>query len=92
MILPQAKGAIVAVALFHFFFAWNDYFLPLIYLQGSPELQPLSVALTSFRTVYDTEPTLIQAAALMTMALPVLVFFLAQRSFTRGIVFSGVDK
>jgi multiple sugar transport system permease protein len=52
----------------------------------------LSVALTSFRTVYDTEPTLIQAAALMTMALPVLIFFLAQRAFTRGVVFSGVDK
>jgi multiple sugar transport system permease protein len=92
VIVPQAKAAIVAVALFHFFWAWNDYFLPLIYLQGQPELQPLSVGIAGFRHVYDTEPTLIQAASLMTMALPVLVFILAQRAFMRGVVFSGVDK
>ena len=39
-----------------------------------------------------TQPTLIQAAALMTMAVPVVVFFLAQRAFMRGVVVTGVDK
>ena len=34
------------------------------------------------------EPTLIQAAAIMAMALPVVVFFLAQRAFMRGVVFT----
>jgi multiple sugar transport system permease protein len=92
VIVPQAKAAIVAVGLFHFFWAWNDYFLPLIYLQGRPDLQPLSVGIASFRSIYDVEPTLMQAASLMTMALPVLVFFLAQRAFMRGVVFSGVEK
>ena len=29
VIMPQAMPAIVAVTLFHFFFAWNDFFLPL---------------------------------------------------------------
>ena len=38
------------------------------------------------------EPTLIQAAALMAMAVPVVVFFLAQRAFMRGVVVTGVDK
>ena len=92
VIIPQAKAAIVAVSLFHFFFAWNEFFLPLVYLQSVPELQPLAVGLAHFNSLYSQEPTLIQAAAIMAMALPVVLFFLAQRSFMRGVVFTGVEK
>jgi multiple sugar transport system permease protein len=92
VIVPQAMPGIVAVTLFHFFWAWNEYFLPLIYLQGKPDLQPLAVGLARFNALYSQEPTLIQAAAIMAMALPVVVFFFAQRTFMRGVVFSGVEK
>ena len=92
VIVPQAIPAIVAVSLFHFFWAWNDYFLPLVYLQSEPDLQPLSVGLGRFTALYAGEPPTLQAAAIMAMALPVIVFFLAQRSFMRGVVFSGVEK
>ncbi|HUS15844.1 MAG TPA: carbohydrate ABC transporter permease, partial [Chloroflexia bacterium] len=34
VIIPQAVPAITAVTLFHFFFTWNDYFAPLVYLAG----------------------------------------------------------
>ena len=43
IIIPQSIPAIIAVALFHFFFAWNDFFVPLLYLANKPELQPLSI-------------------------------------------------
>ncbi|MGP1674290.1 MAG: carbohydrate ABC transporter permease, partial [Candidatus Limnocylindrales bacterium] len=92
VIVPQARAAIVAVSLFHFFWAWNEFFLPLIYLQGNRELQPLSVGIAEFNGAYSTEPTLIQAAAVMALVIPVVVFFLAQRAFMRGIVVTGVDK
>jgi multiple sugar transport system permease protein len=92
VIVPQARAAIVAVALFHFFFAWNEFFLPLVYLQSVPEQQPLAVGLAQFNALYSQQPTLIQAAALMAMALPVVLFFVAQRAFMRGVVFSGVEK
>jgi multiple sugar transport system permease protein len=92
VIIPQAIPGIVAVTLFHFFWAWNDYFLPLVYLQSAPELQPLSVGLGRFNSLYAAEPTVVQAAALMAMLLPVVVFFLAQRAFMRGVVFGGVEK
>jgi len=92
VIVPQAIPAIVAVTLFHFFWAWNEYFLPLVYLQSEPELQPLSVGLARFNALYSQEPTLIQAAAIMAMILPVVVFFVAQRAFMRGVVFGGVEK
>ena len=37
VIIPQAIPAITAVTLFHFFFVWNDYFGPLVYLVGQRE-------------------------------------------------------
>ena len=92
VIIPQSVAAITAVALFHFFFAWNDFFVPLLYLASKPELQPLSIAIQQYNALYATQPTLIQASALMTMAVPVVVFLLAQRAFMRGVVVTGVEK
>lgn len=92
VILPLSVPAIVAVSLFHFFFAWNDFFLPLLYLSGKPDLQTLPIAIQQYNALYATQPTLIQMAALMTMAIPVIVFFLAQRAFMRGVVVTGVEK
>lgn len=92
VILPQAIPALTAVTLFHFFFAWNDFFGPLIYLSGKPQLFPLSVGLTIFNGLFDTSPHLIQAASIMTLLLPLTIFFLAQRVFIQGVVITGVDK
>ena len=92
VILPLAVPALVAVSLFHFFFSWNDFFLPLLYLSGKPDLQTLPIAIQQYNALYVTQPTLIQAAALMTLAAPVVVFFLAQRAFMRTVVVTGVEK
>jgi multiple sugar transport system permease protein len=92
IIVPQSVAAIIAVSLFHFFFAWNDFFVPLLYLANKPELQPVSIAIQQYNALYATQPTLIQAAALMTMAVPIVVFLLAQRAFMRGVVVTGVEK
>jgi multiple sugar transport system permease protein len=92
VILPMSVPAIVAVTMFHFFFSWNDFFVPLLYLSSKPELQTLPIAIQQYNALFYTQPTLIQAAALMTMAVPVVVFFLAQRAFMRGVVITGVEK
>ncbi len=92
VIIPQAWPAIVAVSLFHFVFAWNDYFEPLIYTLNNPKIAPLSVAIQIFNFVYDQQPHLIQATALMGLIVPVTLFFLAQRVFMRGVIMTGVDK
>ncbi len=92
VILPLSVPAVVAVTLFHFFFSWNDFFVPLLYLSGKPELQTLPIGIQQYNALYVSQPTLIQAAALMTMVVPVVMFFLAQRSFMRTVVVTGVDK
>lgn len=92
VILPQAKPALVAVGLFHFFFAWNDFFEPMVYLSTRRDLQPISVGLQVFNAIYDSQPHLIQAGAMLALAIPVVIFFFAQRFFLRGIDLSGVQK
>ncbi len=92
IILPQSVPALTAVGLFHFFWAWNDFFGPLIYLAGNPEKFPITVGLTAFNNLYSQSTNLIQASALISSVLPVIVFFLSQRVFMQGVVFSGVDK
>ncbi len=92
VILPQAKGAILAVSLFHFFFAWNDFLNPLIYLAGQRDRVPISVGLYDFLGLYDTAIPLVQAGALLSMAIPILVFLFLQRIFLKGIDLSGSMK
>ena len=92
VILPQSIPALTAVGLFHFFFAWNDFFEPLVYLQGHEELYTLSIGMTQFANIFNTQPGLATAAAMMALALPVIMFFLAQRAFMQGIVITGVEK
>src|SRR5918996_4679063 len=86
VIVPQAWPVIIAVAIFHFVYSWNDFFGPLIYLSTKPELQPIATGLAAFNSIYGSSPELVQAATLMTIVIPMAVFFVAQRAFMRGIV------
>lgn len=94
VILPQSWPAIMAVGIFHFVYAWNDFFGPLIYLSTRPDLQPISVGLARFNGLYGNEPTLIAAGTLMTLIVPVIIFIFTQRFLMHGIVVTGtgVDK
>lgn len=92
VILPQSYPALLAITVFHIVYAWNDYFGPLIYLSTAREKWPISVALPLFNGIYGSNPELIQAAALMALIAPLIIFILAQRFFVQGIVITGVDK
>jgi multiple sugar transport system permease protein len=92
IIVPQARAAIVAVALFHFFFAWNDFFEPFVYLAGDLDKYPISVGLYGFIGLYKSAANLVQAGAIIAMAIPILVFMFGQRFFMKGIDVSGSLK
>ena len=92
VVLPQAWPVVVAVAVFHLVYSWNDFFGPLLYTAGKTDLQTVALGLQRFNGIYYREPGLIQAGTLMTLVIPVIAFLLTQRFFTRGIVITGVDK
>ncbi len=92
IIIPQAIPAITAVTIFHFFFVWNQYFEPLVYLLGKEKLYPISVGIGAFVTTFSRYPGRSAATAVLAMMLPAVMFFLAQRQFMQGIVITGVEK
>ena len=92
VILPQAWPVVIAVAIFHLVYSWNDFFNPLIYLSTKPELQTLAVGLQRFNGIHYRNPAYIQAGTLMTMLIPILLFLVFQRVFVRGVVITGVEK
>ena len=79
-----------AVALFAFLFAWNDFFLPLLYTSDNPDNWPLSVGLSHFRTTHQVEWNVTMAATLLFMAPVIALFFCAQRAFVEGVTLTGV--
>jgi multiple sugar transport system permease protein len=90
VVLPMARPAIAATGMFMFFFAWNDYFGPLLYASENPDNWPLSLALASFRSQYQVEWNVTMAATLLVMLPVMVVFFLAQRAFVEGVTLTGV--
>jgi multiple sugar transport system permease protein len=92
VILPQSWAVVIAVAVFHLVYTWNLYFEPLLYLSSKPDLQPIATGLAQFNSIYGSSPELVQAATLMTIVIPMIIFFMAQRAFMRGIVITGVEK
>lgn len=88
--LPMVKSALAAVFLFAFFYHWNDYFNPLLYLSSSQNWYTLSLALASFRSSYNVDWNLTMAATTIFILPVIVIFALAQRSFVQGISLSGV--
>ena len=89
IILPQARPALIAVSIFHFLYAWNDFYEPLIYLH-SPEHWTLAVGLQTFNALYSVNTNYIMAASVVMILPPIILYFLAQRIFTQGVVFTGI--
>jgi ABC-type glycerol-3-phosphate transport system permease component len=89
IILPLSSPALMAVTVFVFNATWNEFLSPLIYLHSKSNLT-IALGLRSFQSEHGPEWHLVMAASLVTMLPILLVFFLGQRYFIQGIVFTGV--
>lgn len=89
ILLPLSKPAMATVAVFSFIHHWNDFFLPLVYLQDTRKWT-MAIGLQGFKDLYSTSWNLMMAAS-TAMVLPLLLlFFIAQRYFVSGIHLSGI--
>ncbi len=92
VIVPLAKPAVAAVALFQFLYCWNDFFGPLVYSGSNPKIWTLAVGLAQYSAVVHRSVLWnIQMAASVLFMLPVIaIFFLTQRVFIEGVTLTGV--
>jgi multiple sugar transport system permease protein len=91
IVLPLAKPALAAVALFQFVYSWNDFLGPLIYLNSS-SLYPLSLGLYEMLGIYTTNWTWLMAAATCATIPMIVLFFLTQKTFIQGITVTGMRE
>lgn len=87
VVLPAARPALATVAIFSGVAAWNDFLGPLIYLQDQ-SVQTLSIGLQAYRlreATEDVQFNVLMAASLMIVIPLIVLFFLFQRHFLRGI-------
>ena len=91
VIVKLAKPGIMAIGLFQFLYAWNDFFNPLVYCGNNDKIWTLSVALQNFTTVHRGVMWNLQMAASILFMLPVIVvFLLGQRVFIEGVTLTGI--
>jgi multiple sugar transport system permease protein len=89
ILTPLSYPVLVAVAIFSFLDHWNEFLNALIFLQ-SDSIKTLSIGLRRFINPYDASWHITMAAS-MWLAVPVIIiFFIGQRYFIKGIAMSGI--
>ncbi len=88
IVLPLAKPALAAQAIFIFMGTWNNFLTPLIIL-SDPEMFTLPLGLNAFKGQYITYWNYIMAAS-MVLTLPALaIYAFFNRYFIQGVTFTG---
>jgi len=85
MVMPLSWPGLVAVAIFSFMNGWNEFTLPLTFLQSQEKL-PLTIGLFKFVTRFKVEWHQLMAASLLATIVVVVLFMLVQEQLTRGMV------
>ena len=89
--LPMTIPAIAALAIFQFLFTWNDLLVAFVFIGASrPDNLPMTVVVANLTQSTGGGWQYLAAAAFLTMAVPLLVFFLLQRYFVRGLTGGAV--
>jgi len=90
LVVPLSVPALAAFAIFQFLWVWNDLLVAYVFLGGTSENRVLTIALQGLNGSHGEDWHLLTAAAFITMALPLLVFFSLQRYFVRGLTAGSV--
>ena len=83
--LPLAKPVISTSVIMAFNASWQEYFIPLVFTLGKPELRTLAVGLRSFTGQYSSDTSGFAAATTISIIPIVIVFILFQRQFVDGL-------
>jgi multiple sugar transport system permease protein len=89
VLMPLSGPVLATVALFSYLAQWDNFEGPLIYL-NTPEKYTVSIGLRMFQDSFGTNFEQVMAASVVHILPTVVLFFLAQRYFLRGINLSGL--
>lgn len=91
IIVPLSTPALITVAIFTFLFTWNDLLGPVVYL-NNPRMYTLAVGLSSFVGSYSGQWNKLMAASTLVTLVPIILFFIGQKFFIKGIALTGLKE
>jgi len=89
IILPNARAALVTLAVISFLSNWNDFIFP-IYVLFSSERMTLPVGLSKLQGAYTIDYPVIMAGAAMASIPVLLLYTFVQRYVIEGVASSGI--
>jgi ABC-type glycerol-3-phosphate transport system permease component len=90
--VPLSTPVFITVAIFTFLASWNDFIGPLLYI-NSPDKFTVALGIANYRSQMAGSRTrwdLMMATSVSMTAPVVLLFFILQRYFIKGVVMSGI--
>lgn len=88
LVMPLAKPALAAQAIFIFLGAWNNFLMPLI-IMSDKEMFTLPIGLNSFKGQYISYWNYIMAASMIFTLPALMIYAYFNRFFIKGITFTG---
>lgn len=89
IMLPLAWPAVSTLIVFQFMRTWNEFLMPLLYLQNE-DLRPVPLGLMFFQGAYTRDIGLISAGVSIASIPVVIVYLLFQRQFVKGLTAGAV--
>ncbi|WP_288221250.1 carbohydrate ABC transporter permease [uncultured Clostridium sp.] len=91
IIMPIMAPGIITSALFAFIVSWNDLLFAQTFIT-KPEMRTLSVALTSYRSIFQTYWHKMMAASLFSVIPVFILFLLIQKYLVKGLTAGGLKE
>ncbi|MBI1763280.1 MAG: carbohydrate ABC transporter permease [Acidobacteria bacterium] len=88
IMVPLSRSAITTLFLFTFIAEWNDLFKPLVFT-STKSMRTVQLGLTVFQEQFKVDYALLMAAVVFVTLPSVLLFFLGQKQFIKGIATTG---
>ncbi|MEH0981510.1 carbohydrate ABC transporter permease [Micromonospora sp. CPCC 205556] len=89
--LPLAAPSIMAVALYDFMIAWNEFLFALLFLVDKPNRWTVSLGLSLLADGVEVPKTVLMAGSVILTLPIVLLFFASERLLTEGLT-AGAEK
>jgi alpha-glucoside transport system permease protein len=89
LIIPLGMPAVASLAIFQFIWVWNDLLVALVFLGGYPHT-PLTLYLYGQTRALGENYWIISTGGMISIIVPLIVFFSFQRYFVRGMLAGAV--
>ncbi|HZU71639.1 MAG TPA: carbohydrate ABC transporter permease [Acidimicrobiales bacterium] len=89
IVLPLGLPAAASLAIFQFIWVWNDLLVALVFLGGNVH-QPMTIYLYDQTRTLAANYWIISTGAMVSIVVPLIVFFSFQRYFVRGVLAGAV--